>query len=141
MCLLVQSEELRFTAGTDKARSCVHGDHGGWITLGKQVCAKIVLVQTDHIKYCQTCRGPSLGSSRFEGKQWTHTQVIVTHGVIRVIVASRLLILFYSVCRVDFLVSLFENVMIMFHWCQCSFSVFALMQRVFMRIMILRSSQ
>lgn len=62
----------------------------------------------------------------------THTQVIVTHGVIRVIVASRLLI-FYSVCRVDFLVSLFENVMIMFHWCQCSFSVFALMQRVFMR--------
>lgn len=71
----------------------------------------------------------------------THTQVIVTHGVIRVIVASRLLILFYSVCRVDFLVSLFENVMIMFHWCQCSFSVFALMQRVFMRIMILRSSQ
>lgn len=73
----------------------------------------------------------------------THTQVIVTLGVIgviRVIVASRLLILFYSVCRADFLVSLFENVMIMFHWCQCSFSVFALMQRVFMRIMILRSS-
>lgn len=47
-----------------------------WITLDKQVCAKIVLVQTDHSKYCQTCLGLCLGSACFEGKQWsdTHTQ-------------------------------------------------------------------
>lgn len=65
----------------------------------------------------------------------THTQVIITQGVI---VASRLLIWFYLVSRVDFLVSQFENVTFMFHWFQCSFSVFTLMLRVFMRIVILR---
>lgn len=44
-----------------------------WITLDKQVCAKIVLVQTDHSKYYQRCLGPCLGSAGFEGKQWPHT--------------------------------------------------------------------
>lgn len=43
-----------------------------WITLDKQVCAKIVLVQTDHSKYYRRCLGPCLGSACFEGKQWTH---------------------------------------------------------------------
>lgn len=44
-----------------------------WITLDKQVCAKIVLVQTDHSKYYQRCLGPGLGSVCFEDKQWPHT--------------------------------------------------------------------
>lgn len=44
-----------------------------WITLDEQVCAKIVLVQTDHSKYCQTYLGPWLGSACLEGKQWSDT--------------------------------------------------------------------